>query len=561
MTPGAVLEPPPTTIPLVGARPATPAPAAPVDTRAAARRRMLLEGPIVSTLLRLAAPNVVVNVVVIAVTASVDAHFVGRLGSSPLAGLSLVFPLLMLMQQMANGSMGSAIASAVARAIGAGRRDDASALVVHALVIAAGMAALFTTVVVLAGPAVYALMGGRGPMLEAAVAYSNVIFSGALVYWVLGALTSVLRGAGQPAVPALVYVGAVIVHLLLVPLLVFGVGPVSGLGISGAGVATVLSLTLSAVILAWYLVTGRAALTLSLRSARLERRLFVEILRVGIPASLQPILNNLTLAVLTGFVGTLGPTVLAGFGAAVRLEYVQVPLTFGFGAGLLALVGTNIGAGRWERAARITRIGAALAAGVTGGIGLLAVTWPGGWVAFFSATPAVHHAAASYLCIVGLAYPFLGLGFTLSSSFQAAGRPLWPLLANVGRTAVVAGGGAVVIYATNTGLVGLAGVAALGLIVYGSTMAVAFHAGAWKRSDAAVRGGEMTMSIIGRVGVSLMLSIASGTEGAAEAGERRVLSATAMQSVFKETVGEFERTSGHTVTIRYGALGNRETPD
>jgi ABC-type molybdate transport system substrate-binding protein len=71
----------------------------------------------------------------------------------------------------------------------------------------------------------------------------------------------------------------------------------------------------------------------------------------------------------------------------------------------------------------------------------------------------------------------------------------------------------------------------------------------------------MTMSIIGRVGVSLMLSIASGTGGAAEAGERRVLSAAAMQSVFKETVGEFQRTSGHTVTIRYGALGNRETPD
>ena len=105
----------------------------PKPTPAPARTRLLLEGAIVPALLRLAAPNVVVNVVLIAVTVGVDAHFVGRLGPSALAGLSLVFPLLMLMQQMANSSMGSASASSIARAIGAGRSEDASALVVHAL--------------------------------------------------------------------------------------------------------------------------------------------------------------------------------------------------------------------------------------------------------------------------------------------------------------------------------------------------------------------------------------------------------------------------------------------
>jgi putative MATE family efflux protein len=473
----------------VGPRAASPA-HAPVDARAAARRRLLLEGPIVSTLLRLAAPNIVVNVVVIAVTASVDAYFVGQLGPTALAGLSLVFPLMMLMQQMANGSMGSAIASAVARAIGAGRRDDASALVVHALVIATAMAALFASAVLVGGPAIYALMGGTGPTLDAALEYSNAIFAGALVYWVLGALTNVLRGAGQPAVLAVIYLGAEALHVLMVPALMFGVGPVPALGIKGAGVATVLSLTLCTLVLAGYLVTGRAALGLSFGRVRLERRLFVEILRVGIPAAVQPILNNLTLATLTGFVATLGPTVLAGFGAGVRLEYVQVPVTFGFGAGLLAMVGTNIGAGRWARAGRIVWTGAALAAGMTGAVGLLAVTRPSGWVSLFSATPGVHQAAASYLAIVGLAYPFLGLGFALSTSFQAAAKPLWPLVANLGRTAVVIGGGAVVVHATDTGLVGLAAVAAAGLLVYGATVTIAFRAGAWTSRRSVGEGGQ-----------------------------------------------------------------------
>src|SRR5438552_3853973 len=109
------------------------------------------------------------RIVTVCCTASVEAYFVGRLGAEALAGLSLVFPLLMLMQQMANGSMGGAIASAVARAIGSGRREDASALIYHALLIGYGMAALFCSVLLLGGPTIYGLMGGRGASLAAAV--------------------------------------------------------------------------------------------------------------------------------------------------------------------------------------------------------------------------------------------------------------------------------------------------------------------------------------------------------------------------------------------------------
>jgi MATE family, multidrug efflux pump len=177
-------------------------PAQSAPAKAASRTRLLLEGPIVSTLLRLAAANVVVNVVLIAVTATVDAHFVGRMGPSALAGLSLVFPLIMLMQQMANSSMGGAIASAVARAIGTGRHADASALVIHAVIIAAGMAVIFASVLLIGGPAIYALMGGTSDTRAAALEYSNAIFAGALAYWLLSTLTSVVRGAGQATILA-----------------------------------------------------------------------------------------------------------------------------------------------------------------------------------------------------------------------------------------------------------------------------------------------------------------------------------------------------------------------
>ena len=455
-------------------------PAMSVPAPGAARTRLLLEGPILSTLLRLAAPNVVVNVVLIAVTATVDAHFVGQVGPDALAGLSLVFPLIMLMQQMANSSMGGAIASAIARAIGAGRHADATALVVHGIVVAAGMAVIFASVLLIGGPAIYTLMGGAGETHAAALEYSNAIFAGALAYWLLSTLTSVLRGTGEATVLAVVYLAAEALHILLVPVLMFGMGPLPPLGITGAGIATVASFTASSAVLAWYIASGRTAIRLSLRGVRLNRRLFVEILRVGAPMSLQPILNNLALATLTGFVGSLGAAQLAGFGAAVRLEYLLYPLAFGLGAGVLAIVGTNIGAGNFARAARIAWTAAALAAGVTGCIGLFGATSPGTWTGLFTKVPEVHVLAADYLVIVGLAYPFLGLGLTLSSAFQAAGRPLWPLLGITSRALVVAVGGGIAVRLTGTDLSDLAVVAASGLIIYGVSLTIAFRAGVWR---------------------------------------------------------------------------------
>src|SRR6516164_2086717 len=380
------------------------------------RTRLLLEGPIAATPLRLAPPNLVVNVILIAVTASIDAHFVGRLGAPALAGVSLVFPLMMLMQQIANSSMGSAIAASVARAVGASRRDDATALAVHGLVI--------------------------------------------------------------------VYIAAELLHIALVPILVFGWGPVPPLGVAGAGIATVTSFTASASALFWWLASGRTAVTLAFRGVRFERRLFDDILRVGLPMSLQPILVNVTLAVLTGFVGLLGVGALAGFGVAVRLEYVIYPLSFGFSAGMLAMVATNIGAGRFARAERSAWTAGALVAGIIGAIGLFALVWPTGWAALFSAVPEVQRDAAVYLTIAGLAFPCLSIGLVLGTAFQAAARPLWPLLGAAARAVVVVGGGALVVYGTGDGLVGLAVAAAAGQVAYGAILVIAFRAGLWKRRDA-----------------------------------------------------------------------------
>src|SRR5438128_5241533 len=311
--------------------------------------RRLLDGPIAPTLLRLAAPNVVMLVAQVAISI-LEAYYVGWLGADALAGVSVTFPLIMLMQTMSAGGMGGGVAAAVARALGAGRRSDAQALVLHGVLIACVMGVLFTTGALWGGPLLYRAMGGTGEALAAALAYSNIVFAGAISFWLLNTLASVVRGTGNMLLPAAVVLGGGALTLCLSPTLIFGGGPLPPLGIAGAGVALLLYYNLGSVVLLAYLLSGRSLVRLTLSEMRWQRALFWDILRVGLPGSLNTVFTNLNVVFLTSLVGPFGTFALAGYGIGARLEYLQIPLVFGFGSALVTMVGTDVGAGRQARA-------------------------------------------------------------------------------------------------------------------------------------------------------------------------------------------------------------------
>jgi putative MATE family efflux protein len=439
----------------------------------------MLEGPVAPTLVRLAAPTMLVMMVQAAM-AALDGYFIGRLGPDALAGVSLVFPLVMLMQTMSAGGMGGGVASAVARALGRGRRDQADAAASQAVLIALAMAGLFMLALLGGGPFLYRAMGGRGAVHAAAVDYSTVIFGGALAFWLLNTLGSIVRGTGNMMLPAAVTLSGALVYVGLAPALISGAGPLPPLGIAGAAVANVSSATLGSVVLLAYLASHRSAARLSLAGFRPRWATCRDILRVGVPGSLNTILTNLTVVLLTGLVGRFGDAALAGYGVAARLEYILIPLVFGFGAALVTMVGTNVGAGQVTRAQRVAWIGAGLATALTGAIGLGAALAPRVWMGIFTADPAVVAVGASYLRVVGPAYAFLGLGLALYFASQGAGRLLWPLIAGFARLLVAVAGGSVLAISMGAGVEALFWAIAAALVVYGVTVASAVRAGAWQ---------------------------------------------------------------------------------
>src|SRR6516164_3432609 len=160
--------------------PSSLAPAKHVAASTAARTKLLLEGPILPTLLRLAAPNVL-NLLAFAGVITFDGFFLGRIGTNALAGASLAFPWVMMVLQTTNSGMGTGVSSAVSRALGAGRRDRADNLVVPAFLLALAAAAIYSAVLLLGAPFLFRWMGGRDEMLSDALAYANVALGGAVV--------------------------------------------------------------------------------------------------------------------------------------------------------------------------------------------------------------------------------------------------------------------------------------------------------------------------------------------------------------------------------------------
>ena len=155
--------------------------------------------PIFRSIARLSAPGLALAIFQTAVSIA-DTHFVGRLGTEPLAGLALVFPLVMLLQMTSAGAMGGGVSSAIARARGAGNEAAARRLVVHALVIALAAGLAFTLVFLLLGKPLYALLGGDGGTLAQAVAYSDILFGGAVLVWLANIFASSLRGGGSTSI-------------------------------------------------------------------------------------------------------------------------------------------------------------------------------------------------------------------------------------------------------------------------------------------------------------------------------------------------------------------------
>ncbi len=400
----------------------------------------LLTSPILPTLLKLTLPNAIAMVGTTLVAVA-ETAYIGRLGIEPLAAIALVFPFVMLTQMMSAGAMGGGVSSAVSRAIGAGDRDRAATLALHAVMIGLLGGLFFTAVMLLFGRQFFMLLGGRGGVLEQALRYSQVLFSGAVSIWLVNTLASVLRGTGDMRLPSATLIGVAIIQIVLGGALGLGLAGLPQLGMGGVAAGQLIAFSLGAMFLAWILASGRSRLTLDFRAFKFQRAMFLDILKVGAISCVAPLQSVLTILIFTKILAGYGTATLAGYGMGSRLEFLLTPISFAFGVASVPMVGMAIGAGMVARARKAAWTAGIASALTVGLIGLIVAVHPVLWVSMFTSDPGVTAAAYSYFAWAGPAFAFFGLGTCLYFASQGAAKVGGPVLAGTGRLLLVALGG------------------------------------------------------------------------------------------------------------------------
>jgi Na+-driven multidrug efflux pump len=267
-----------------------------------------------------------------------------------------------------------------------------------------------------------------------------------------------IRGTGNMILPLMVVCGGAIVFLPLSPL--------PALGVRGGAIAILLYYAAGSLIFVVHLWGRNGVLRPSYLPPRLEWGAIREILRVGGLSAIVSSTTNLTIAIITGFVGVAGVEALAGYGAGARLEFLLVPLSYGIGGPAGIMIGTNIGAGQRERALTVGWTTVLLAGLTAETIGLAAATWPTLWIGAFSHDPGVIAAGADYLRTVGPVFGFFGVGYAMYCIGQGTGGMRWPVVGASVRAGIAVLGGLSCVY-LGAGMHGIFLSVAIGMASFG----------------------------------------------------------------------------------------------
>ncbi|MDF1727557.1 MAG: MATE family efflux transporter [Sulfitobacter sp.] len=442
----------------------------------------MLEAPIAPTLAKLAAPNVLAMFVQAAQSIA-EAYFASLLGVTALAGLALVFPLVMLTQMLSAGAIGGAISASVARALGGADVPRAAPLTVAAWIIAASFALIMAVLVAFFGTPFFKLLGGGSETVTAATTYALVFFPGCLAVWLCNASLSVIRGTGNMQMPAMLLLVVSVISIPLSGGFALGWGPLPALGMAGLPLGVILAFSIGALIAIGYILSGRTGLSFRGAFGRLDPGMFSDILTVGALAAINTVLTTLTIIMMTGLVGQYGEGALAGYGLGARLEFLMIPVIFGIGAAMTAMVGANIGAGRTDRALRVAWTGSFAAAGIVGSIGLLLAVFPDLWLGMFldPSDSAALDAGRSYFRLVAPFYAFFGLGLALYFASQGAGLMGWPVISSLSRMAVALVGALILTTYTGMGVNGIFAAIGGAMLAYGMIIALAIRHSGWRR--------------------------------------------------------------------------------
>ncbi len=365
----------------------------------------------------------------------IDGIWVAGLGQAAIAGIGFVTPIFMILNGVSVG-LGSGATSSISRFVGAKNHEGANKSAAHALLIFLVASIILTAILLLVQEPLLRAYGASGQNLAEGIKYGTPLFAGLIAFMFGNGGSGILRGEGDMKRAMYAMIVSVVLNAILDPIFIY----VLGLGSAGASLATIVSALGSAsVILYWLLVKKDTYVNVSLRQFKFDSKIAKDILKVGIPASMDMFMMSLAVSLYLVFISTIGGEYgIASFTSGQRLYlFAIMPLT-AIGSAVAAVSGSAYGAKNGDYLSRAHLYGVKFGIAFGTAVTIILVAFAPQLATLFAytkETAVLVPEITRFLRIASLCLPLTGAGMTSSFMYQGIGRGtislMWTIIREV----------------------------------------------------------------------------------------------------------------------------------
>ena len=411
----------------------------------------------------------------------VDQMWVGKLGAASIAGVGVSGMVVQVVNSVTMGLFGG-LRTMVARFIGAGDKDGANHVMQQAFVLGAGFSLFMAAVGLLFAEQALEVFGVEPDVASEGAAYMRIQLIGMVTMSLLSITESAMQASGDAMTPMRINIFYRLVHVVVVPFLIFGWWVFPRLGVSGAALTNVIAQGMGGILGLWFLFGGHSRLQPTLKNFKLDWSTIWRILKIGIPTSITGVQRSLPYVILLSFVAPFGTFALAGYTVTRKISnFVMNPASsLGRSTGILA--GQNLGAGQPERAERGGWLAVRFYTGAAVIVSVAVWFWAEHIVIIFNSEPGFIAVAATFLRIQIASYLLYGTVVVLSMCIEGSGDTMPVMLATlISMWAVQIPLGYFLPRVPNFGAYGAEWAIAGALLARGIFFVIYFHSGRWKR--------------------------------------------------------------------------------
>jgi len=365
----------------------------------------------------------------------VDAIWVSGLGADALSAVGFFFPFMFFIMGLSNG-IGIGASSAISRRIGADDKAGADSVSIHALLLTLFVGILISIPTYLFAPSIFEALGADD-VLDMTVAYAKVLFAGTIIIFFMNVTNNILRGEGDTKRAMYAIVVGSVLNIILDPVFIY----VLDQGVAGAAQDTMISIAISGLLISYWLFIKRDTyVSIHFRAFSYSKHVLSEILRVGIPASIQQMSMSTSMLVLNGIVVVVaGSDGVAVYSTGWRVVSLAIVPLLGIATSVTAVTGAAYGMKAYDKLNTAHRY--AVMSGFKVELVLAALTFifaPQIASAFTHADTAAHLAPeiTNFLRIICIFYPTTSFGMQSSAMFQGTGNGTKALIATVFRSII-----------------------------------------------------------------------------------------------------------------------------